>query len=30
MESINTELTPDVISKATKSYIEMQNIKVRI
>lgn len=30
MESINTELTPDVIAKAVKSYIEAQNVKVRM
>ena len=30
METINTELTPDVIAKATKSFIETQNVKVRI
>ena len=30
MESICTELTSDVVAKATKSFIDTQNIKVRI
>ena len=30
MESICTELTSDVVAKATKSLIDTQNIKVRI
>ena len=30
MESICTELTSDVVAKATKSLIDTQNIKVRM